>query len=191
MSIEVHKIEMNYFKGKMHNHHLIKNSLLAAFENTPNQPIKDFSQKISSTDWMYANMHRPWLDIFYSNLESYMIEMRDALQCKNYMIQKAWFQSYSTGDFHNWHTHPDTNWTNIYYLNMPNSSLKTEILDYNSNEILTTVEVEEGDILSIPASLLHRSAKNTYTTQKVIISFNSDFDGWIGEPDDLNIKENK
>ena len=43
------------------------------------------------------------------------------------------------------------------------------------NKIIDSKSVEEGDIITFPASLLHRSPKNTTMKRKTIISFNSNF----------------
>ena len=69
-------------------------------------------------------------------------------------------------------THPNTQFTNIYYLELPDSLYKTEVKDINNN--ILEFDAKEGDILTIPSHLIHGSKPNS-NKRKTIISYNSSF----------------
>ena len=76
-----------------------------------------------------------------------------------------WFQVYREGDKHETHTHPHAHFTNVFYINLPDKKLTTEIRKINH-------DCKEGDIITFPAYYEHGSPINTNKQPKVIISFN-------------------
>ena len=101
--------------------------------------------------------------------------MASKLRCETWDIYNTWYQVYNRpGDKHGWHTHMYANYTNVYYLSLPNRSIKTQLYDVMSNRIIKDVKVREGQVLTFPASIIHRSPEND-NNQKVVISFNSNF----------------
>ena len=44
-----------------------------------------------------------------------------------------WFQQYNVGGFHDWHVHPRCHFTNVYYLELPDTNLVTEIKNMASD----------------------------------------------------------
>ena len=71
--------------------------------------------------------------------------------------------------------HPDSNYTNVFYLDLPDEEISTELYDPISNQIIKP-KVKEGDLLTFPANMLHRSPKNLTDKTKTIISFNTSFE---------------
>jgi hypothetical protein len=61
----------------------------------------------------------------------------------------------------------------VYYLDLPDGTPKTELIDPWSREVIT-MDVQEGDILTFPSFVIHRAPVNKTATPKTIISFNSD-----------------
>ena len=95
--------------------------------------------------------------------------------CKTYGVdslsfQDAWFQVYEPGDYHNVHTHPNTNIANVLFVELPNKNLVTNITGENEKKI--SLDIEEGDILSFPAFLKHTSPPNNSNKRKIVIAFN-------------------
>ena len=43
-------------------------------------------------------------------------------------------------------------------------------------KIIKTIDITEGQMLTFPASMMHRSPPNTMDDEKIIISFNTCFD---------------
>jgi ectoine hydroxylase-related dioxygenase (phytanoyl-CoA dioxygenase family) len=85
------------------------------------------------------------------------------------VIDNMWFQQYKKNDKHSWHTHGLSNFSNVYFVELPLKSLATEILNVNN------LNLKEGDLLTFPSHLYHRSPINKTNKRKTIISFNCDF----------------
>ena len=91
------------------------------------------------------------------------------LHSKEWSIQNGWFQQYLKSGNHGWHTHPQSHFTNVYFVELPHKSLATEIFKHKK------IKVEQGDLLTFPAFYYHRSPLNNLDKRKTIISFNSSF----------------
>ena len=94
----------------------------------------------------------------------------------NSNIERMWYQRYSKpGDIHNWHIH-SSNYTGVYYLKWEdNGDGETQVVEpceHNKRLILT---VSEGDVVLFPAFAIHRSPKLIKHQEKIIISFNINF----------------
>ena len=89
--------------------------------------------------------------------------------CNSWKIHNGWFSQYLKNNNHHWHTHPESNLSAIYYLEMPKKELITEFKDKGE------VNIKEGDILFFPSYLLHRSPINNTNKRKTVIAFNCDF----------------
>jgi hypothetical protein len=90
------------------------------------------------------------------------------------VFSNFWFQQYYNSDFHGWHVHMHCHWTNVYFAELPDLNIKTEIMKFGNNELIT-YDVQEGDIISFPSMLYHRSPPNPSNNRKTIISFNTNF----------------
>ena len=84
----------------------------------------------------------------------------------SFICENCWYQIYEKGNFHETHTHAGTNFTNVFYLQLPDENLKTNFNNKN-------YEAGEGDIISFPAFIPHNSKINLFEKHKIIISFNS------------------
>jgi ectoine hydroxylase-related dioxygenase (phytanoyl-CoA dioxygenase family) len=88
-------------------------------------------------------------------------------------ITEIWFQQYLNGSEHGWHCHSG-NFTNVYYLELPEGTPKTQLVNpYNQKDIIE-VDVKEGDLLAFPSYVLHKAPKNLSDKRKTIISYNID-----------------
>ena len=109
--------------------------------------------------------------------KEFMSVLRDRLlelnECVNeigfgYMhIHNLWFQQYTKGNKHDWHTHAE-NYTGVYYLEYTVNAPPTELWD-NSLKI---PEVSEGDVVMFPAMTPHRAPMVKNDIRKTIVSFN-------------------
>jgi len=82
-------------------------------------------------------------------------------------FQGAWFQQYDYGSWFSYHTHPNSNFAGIYYVELPSGSA-TEFLKFQPPE------VKEGQVLVFPSFLAHRSNPNPSKDRKTVVSFNFD-----------------
>jgi ectoine hydroxylase-related dioxygenase (phytanoyl-CoA dioxygenase family) len=152
------------------NHLEINKNLLSLIEKIPNNVLKDDHENIVHTDWsLPKDQKREYVDYFYSCIFEHMNELSNKLHSKNWEIRNVWFQQYTHNNFMNWHNHRDTNFTNVYFVELPSKFLGTEILNHDK------LDLNEGDLLTFPGYLYHRSPVNLSNKRKTIIAFNCDF----------------
>jgi hypothetical protein len=160
--------------NKINNHSEINKNLLHLIDKIPNNPLNKDNDFITHTDWnLPKNFKREYVEYFLNIIKPYMEKIAINLKSKNYNIKNIWFQQYLKSNIHGWHNHPDTNFTNVYFIELPSESLATQILNHDK------LNVKEGDLLTFPAYLYHRSPLNTSDNRKTIISFNSNFYDFI------------
>ena len=158
---------------KEHKENKIK--LIRSIDAMPQSYVSTAEEKLK-TDWnISADHRREYLEIFYGMIKPYMGEMAKKLKCPHWEIHNTWYQVYEKGDIHGWHIHGRVNYTNVYYLSLPNKSIRTQLYDVVNDKIIENIEVKEGQLLTFAASVLHRSPINKVPQKKVIISFNTDF----------------
>lgn len=164
-------IETNLFITKVEGHHEFKNKILDLIGEMPDASYEG----VSKTDWnLPLDSTRNYLDFFYKHIgRPVMYQLSVFLGADNWKIHNGWFQQYNENSSHTWHNHIGTNFSNVYFLELPDVNDKTQIKYLRTNS-LTEYEVEEGDLLTFPAHLLHRSKPNL-GGRKTVISFNSDF----------------
>ena len=170
--MEIIKIENFYIKTKIKEHNKIKKKLLSLIDKIPKNPYGN----VSNTDWSLPKEYkREYLEFFYIILDPYMNKMTKLFNEKRWRIQNTWFQQYYKNDLHEWHRHPKTNFTNVYYLELPNNSMTTKIKPVINSEKTQNIIAKEGDLITFPACIPHASEKNNDDLRKTVISFNSDF----------------
>lgn len=134
---------------------------------------------LSKTDW-YLPKEYPrdyWWNIVQPIVQDLTCkEMFREFQCDIIEISNFWFLQYLNLDSHPWHTHGHAHWTNVYYVELPSTELNTEIVDITRKNQLVLDDVREGDIISFPAMLYHKSPINKTNERKTIISFNISID---------------
>jgi hypothetical protein len=149
--------------------------LLEEIKKVPAFSLNEQQIKLSHTDWFTEEtkaMKRDYQKYFVDNI---LKEFGPAF-CKyntfhEIKISNIWFQIYNKGDYHAIHTHPNCNFTNVFYLKVAPFQY-TSVYDVHTNQKLECA-VQPGDILSQPAFLKHESSTNAREEQKIVISFNS------------------
>tara|TARA_R100001244_G_C5096582_1_gene117737 strand:+ start:10 stop:525 length:516 start_codon:yes stop_codon:yes gene_type:complete len=167
--MKIKRIEAEVFILDVPEHNQYKDQLLKLIDEMPNQSF----DWVSKSDWNSPkSFERKYLDLFYTKvIGSAMCKLQDYFKSVNWKISTGWFQQYGKDSYHQWHVHGGTNWTNSYFLELPDNDYKTEIKNQNK---LIEYDVKEGQLLCFPAYLLHRSKPNG-NKRKTIIAFNSDF----------------
>ena len=155
---------------KFKKHKSLKNKILKLIDAMPNVVYETHKGTTATkSDWnLPSDFKRDYLDLFYKEINSLMLQTAKKFKCQNWTIHNAWFMQYKENDKHAWHTHPRTNLSGVYYLELPKKELITEFKDKK-------VKTEEGDILIFPSYMLHRSPANKTKERKTVISFNCDF----------------
>jgi hypothetical protein len=162
--------------NKIDNYKEINKKLLFLIDKIPNNPLKGRNDNISHTDWnLPPELKREYLDYFFEIIEPYMLKISKEFKSKKCEIDNIWFQQYYKSDLHRWHTHAKCHFTNVYFVELPCKSLGTEILDQEK------LDLHEGDLLTFPSYLYHRSPRNLGEKRKTVISFNTNFEDYIYE----------
>ena len=164
------KIKSEIINNRLKEHKKYKPELLKLIGDMPDESYYG----VTKTDWNLPKDHpRKYLDLFYSKvIKSTMNLMKDYFGARTWHISNGWFQQYEKNSYHQWHNHGNANWTNVYFLELPDKTFKTKIKIQNK---ILIYEAEEGDVISFPAYLPHTSDKNQ-GKRKTIIAFNSNFE---------------
>lgn len=158
------------------NHATIKERLLEAIEYEKDTSLKvnNSVSSITSTDYFNDKQHSHYKDIFLSDVVNKNYQsIANKLCCDSYTVANMWYQQYYEDDEHAWHVHPDTSYANVYFLELPSKEIVTEFLDIQSKKPFTLNNIKEGDLLTFPGHVIHRSPKNKTTDRKTVIAFNT------------------
>lgn len=152
-------------------HNEVKSQLLhliekESFSNTSNQ----FDQ-ISATDFFVKdNMKYEYYQFIKPLIAEHMTEVFREFDVQGFAIGNMWAQQYNFNDTHHWHLHGSCHFTNVYFIELPNNELTTEIKSLDGS--LLQYSAVEGSIITFPSFLYHRSPKNKTKERKTVISFN-------------------
>ena len=146
-----------------------KDILLKLIDKIPTNPYEG----VSKTDWnLPTDFEREYAKYFYSKITPlHSTDLVKYFKSKKCDITNIWFQQYKENSSHHYHSHPRANFTNVYFLELPDEQFKTSI---KIKEKEYAYEAKEGQIITFPAYLLHTSKENG-SLRKTIISFNSNF----------------
>ena len=165
--VKVKEIQSEFIICDVPNYNKHKKVLLKLIEEMPDSHY----ESISKTDWeLPKKFERKYLAYFYSNIvNNIMDQQQKYFKAKSWKISNGWFQQYEKNSSHVYHNHPNSNFTNVYFLELPDPQFKTSI---KIGEKEYDYEGKEGQIITFPAYLLH-CAKPNGKLRKTIISFNS------------------
>ena len=173
MKIEKSFISCPIVKSKFYEHEKIKDKVLQTIDEY-DYPIIDYETTfISKTDWMIPQeSFRPYKQHIFPSLGDHLQKVYSSMGYIRVNIHNLWFQQYTKGAGHKWHIHMDCQWTNVYYIEMPEGAPFLQLIDPRTDQVLD-IDVEEGDVLSFPSFITHRSPDMESDTRKTIISCNS------------------
>jgi len=139
------------------------------YMNDPNQ--------ISNLDWKNSkDWERPWVKLVKPYLQKHFDKCAEHQGYVNSNIERMWYQRYSKpGDLHNWHIH-SSSYTGVYYLKWAdNGDGETQVVEPCEQNKKLVLVVNEGDVVLFPSFAIHRSPKLIKDKEKIIISFNINF----------------
>jgi hypothetical protein len=169
------KLECAYIISKFKYHNELKQNLLDLLEKAESESAEDSEAElhISKTDWyLSSDFSRAWVEYVKAPLLEHTLEVYKELGYDGFSIHELWFQQYYTQSQHGWHTH-SSNFTNVYYLELPKESPKTKIVSpFNQTEIIE-LDIVEGDHVVFPSFVIHKSPQNLSQNRKSIISYNA------------------
>ena len=158
-------------KTNISDHKKHKQNLLNLIDSIPNLS-SDITkvEQVSKSDWYLNSFYpRKYWDYFFNILTPWFdfMENKYGHKISKMQIGNYWFQQYLNNNYHEWHTHANCHFSSVYYLELPKTNMVTEFKDYKP------ISVKEGDIITFPAYLLHRSPINSSGKRKTVIVFNS------------------
>ena len=167
--LKVKEIKCQFIVSDVSDHHKHKSILLDLINKIPNNPYEGISKTDYNLPFAFG---RKYLDYFYYHIaKNIMDQQQKYFKSQRWEITRAWFQQYQKESSHVYHNHPYVNFTNVYFLELPDKQFKTSL---KIKEKEYNYEVEEGQIITFPAHILHTSKKNS-ASRKTIISFNTNF----------------
>ena len=169
-----YKLNTYGFVNKVEKHNSFKKYMMNYIKKQPTYRLIERLDDISNTDWKDSyNPNRPYVKKFAKLISPYLSKIGRVLKTKKFTIGNMWYQQYGKGSKHQWHHHVSSNWSAVYYLQLPNN-LGTELYDITESRTFD-IMLNEGDLFLFPANMLHRSPPNMTSKIKTIISFNIDF----------------
>lgn len=157
------------YKSSILNYSTVKESIIAAIKSSKYLDNDSKTEKHFTDYHISTDIPRIYESLILGHIYNHMRSFQQDFNFNGINLHHMWFQWYPPGGFHDWHVHPLCHFTNVCYINLPDHQAKTEIKDINHNII--SIDVKEGDILTFPAFLLHRSPISTQ--EKIIIAFNT------------------
>lgn len=157
---------------KVPEHSSIKPHVLAMISEFSNSSIISQNDRISKTDWDLEEFNRSaYLDLVKPIIIKHVSNNFRKYSSEGLAFGNFWFQQYEKNGTHDWHIHKFCHWTNVYFLELDDPNSKTEIQNFNRSRLIE-YSAGEGDVISFPAFLYHRSPIIT-SGRKTVISFNS------------------
>jgi hypothetical protein len=177
------KLECSYIISKFNKHNDLKCELLQLIDQTSAESViaAPAEVNISRTDWNHSlDNNRKWVKKLFDDLMTHMLNSYQELGFDNFTLGEIWFQQYYQSSQHGWHIH-GRNFTNVYYLELPKDTPRTELLVPYDKTSKLILDVNEGDTVVFPSFVLHRAPPNQSINRKTIVSFNVD----VGYSDEL------
>ena len=167
-----------YVIGQLEQHSELKSQVLAAInEQKEWEHLVETEDAVDITrcDWSTSryNYEREWLKILRPALFEHLDKQTKLMGYAIFKIKEIWFQQYNNLSQHGWHVHA-SNWTNVYYLDLPEGSPKTQFINPFDQTTVAEFDVKEGDILTFPSFVVHKAPVNNSPYTKTIISWNMD-----------------
>ena len=166
------------WKFPLEKHNDIKNNLLEYIENDLiGKQFINTDDHLNKTDYFAYKRGDDlpyYYQVFYENAQEYFCELLNRYCVLNLIQENVWYQQYIKKDTHGWHVHPNSSISFVYNLELENSQSSTEFYDIENKKIVQ-LDMNEGEILTFPSYLIHRSAP-LVGKRKTIISGNFNFD---------------
>ena len=183
--MEINRIGLPYFIQDIHQHEEAKSILLEMIDKEEEgYEDKDHStDHISKTDYdldrkdflEYQDYYVKNIFIWYRQQISEILGMINKME--EILPSKIWFQQYEEGDQHGMHIHPFNHWSSVYYLELPNNNYKTKFYNFGEygNMEEMEVNVKEGQMITFPCQIKHKSPMIKDGKRKTVIVTNHTF----------------
>tara|TARA_A100000172_G_scaffold18469_1_gene10169 strand:- start:837 stop:1439 length:603 start_codon:yes stop_codon:yes gene_type:complete len=178
--MNIFKVETPCIIKPLQEHKQIKKPLISLIKKTKSDFLKEnnkyYGDLIHRLDWNDSqNFSREWVKFLKPYLQKYFNDCAKKLGYQKVNIINLWFQQYNKNGKHGWHIHSE-NYTGVYYLKFSNKDAKTELIDPFTKNKKIIINSKEGDIVIFPSYIIHRATEQKDDCEKIIISFNINFD---------------
>lgn len=130
---------------------------------------------VPKVDWdVSKDFSRPWTQYLLQHLNPHVASVFKEMGFSKFKINEIWFQQYIDNASHGWHTH-GSHFTNVYYLELEDDAPKTVLVNPFTREEFIP-DVKEGQTITFPSYVVHKSPDDFFDKRKTIISWNSDID---------------
>ena len=171
----------NYWIVSFEEHKQIKNKLLDCLKTTEKYKDKNITEldyELTSNEIIDTPEYQKlFFKYFNRYIDKFVEPFKQIKTIGGYEVNNCWFQKYYENDYHDWHIHPYSNLSFVYYLQLTDPVYATEFFFPEINSItIKAKDVKEGDVLIFPSQVSHRSPVYTEAnSHKIIIAFNLTF----------------
>lgn len=146
-----------------------KKFFLNLFDDLNSKRPASSGHNISHTDYFdHRNNSKNcvYLDKFYQLVKPFIEQVTNSHLCRYHDFQGCWYQQYYQGSHFSSHTHPNSHFAGIYYVELPGQQAATKFVGYED------LDLNEGDVIIFPSYIPHHSPANPFVERKTVISFN-------------------
>ena len=175
--IQKHQIDSVYAIADFEAHSLLKDRLLSLIDmSSATSMINDVDElNVTKGDWPSAlDNSRGWFQEIIKELNPHISNVFKEMGFSKFKVNEIWFQQYLGQASHGWHIH-GSHYTNVYYLELDEDAPKTVLVNPYTREQFIP-DVREGQTITFPSYVIHKSPDHFFKTRKTIISWNSDID---------------
>tara|TARA_R100000005_G_C4955675_1_gene174326 strand:- start:477 stop:977 length:501 start_codon:yes stop_codon:yes gene_type:complete len=156
------------FISKLKDYKDYNKKILSCIDTLNDKGLSSSNEQITKTDWNNVNSKKDYFFHINEEVNKHLEKQCAFLGAKEAEIDKVWYQQYTANASHGWHTHEGAHFSNVYFVECKKGQ-QTEFKNFE-------VAVEEGDLISFPAFLPHRS-KQIVDSRKTVIAFNTQIHG--------------
>jgi hypothetical protein len=161
------QVEELCFVSKIENFKELKGIILEKINSMGQLDFNNSFQNICHTDYHLNNaFERPYVEFIQPSFVKHLTELNSTFGYDYFEFGYIWFQQYEKNGFHPWHCHPDSTFSNIAFIELPSSNVSTQI---KIKDYQFSIDVKEGEILSMPGSFLHCSPINKSKRKTVVV----------------------
>lgn len=171
MDIKSYQIDNEYFVTEIPDFESFKGAFKEVIKELDSDRIETDYERVDYTDWSSPYEDKIYAEIVREKIDPFLQAMAEHLYCKVYTVHEFWYQRYKVTDYHKWHNHVGCMYSNVLYVDLPDSKYSTKIFNRYNNKVIQVPDLKEGMILSFPANYAHMSP-TIEEGEKSILSFN-------------------
>ena len=121
----------------------------------------------------FGEKDQTYWKLLKNDFYEHQLKVVQAMGYDDVELVNIWYQQYIKGGKHGWHVHMDCSFTTVYYLEYPEGSPATELMDSITKQVISLDSIKEGDTLTFPSYIVHRAPENKTNNRKTIFSWHN------------------